>query len=802
MKRPLLIAGILYALGILCGEAVPAPAFWVLVAGLTTALGAMAAARWRPKLLCAALFLAGWGNTARQTQALSPHDLRRILGNPPALATVRGVLKETPTARVLLIHDRESYRTMARIEVSAIQTNHAAWQPARGCVAVTTTSALPDCFGGQEVEVSGVIAPPQRALAEGTFDYRAYLRELGIHYHLRAESAADWRVLASPAKPPLTDRFREWGRKSLAAGLPVEDESLRLEWALTLGWRAALTEEVAEPFLQASTYHIFAVDGLRMAIVFGIGFQILRALRVPRPACAAILVPVIWAYVALTGWPASAVRASVMLTVVIGGWVLRRPPELLNSLAAAALIILVWEPGQLFQAGFQLSFLVVLAMILILPPLEAWARRLGAPDPLLPPELHPRWRRTFRLPLRHFSALAATSLAAWVGSLPLAAYYFHLLTPVSTPANIPAVFLCEFVLICNLSTLLLAGWFPAAAELFNHAGWWLMELIRGSTLWFARWPLAWASVSAPHVYSIALFYGLLVATASGWLFQPAGRRWKVAVTALALALWAGQWWWDMCADRLTILPLGGGHGEYWEAPLARSDWLIDCGPTNTVQLLTKPFLQARGVNRLDRLALTHGDVHHVGGAETTATLFHPREIDLSAVKFRSPAYRHAAAQYALTPGLVHSLKPGDRTGPWTVLHPEPEEHFPQADDNALVVRGDFAAARVLLVSDLGRPGQQALLQRGADLRADIVVSGIPTASEPLGDDFLAAVHPRLIVIADAEYPSNERAKPQLRERLARSGTPVLYLRECGAVTLEMRGRGAWIRAMDGTHLRW
>jgi len=85
------------------------------------------------------------------------------------------------------------------------------------------------------------------AAAEGTFDYRAYLQQLGIYYQLDAASEQDWQIISSPAQHPLADRFRMWARQALALGLPVEDESLRLEWALTLGWKTALTEEVSEP---------------------------------------------------------------------------------------------------------------------------------------------------------------------------------------------------------------------------------------------------------------------------------------------------------------------------------------------------------------------------------------------------------------------------------------------------------------------------------------------------------------------------------------------------------------------------
>src|SRR6266516_2241396 len=93
------------------------------------------------------------------------------------------------------------------------------------------------------------------------------------------------------------DRPLSRGR-ALALGLPV-DESLRLEQALTLGDKTVLTEEVSEPFVRAATYHIFAVDGLRMGIIFGIFFALFRVLGLPRAWCGLVLIPVIWFYTAL-----------------------------------------------------------------------------------------------------------------------------------------------------------------------------------------------------------------------------------------------------------------------------------------------------------------------------------------------------------------------------------------------------------------------------------------------------------------------------------------------------------------------
>ncbi|MCX6927636.1 MAG: ComEC/Rec2 family competence protein [Verrucomicrobia bacterium] len=723
MKRPLVPVALLYVGGILIACVVPFPPLLLLASALGLAVLTLAWSRARLIGLGALIVVTGSTNHTLRTAILSPHDLRLILGEQPEIFTMRGNLIETPTQRVYERNQEESWRTMARIEVTALRRNHQPWQPAAGEVAVTTLGLLStNVFAGQKVEITGVAGPPRIATAEGMFDYLAYLKQQGIYYQLQAASEQDWRMVTFPSKPPLADRFRDWARPALALGLPFEDESLRLEWALTLGWKTALTEQVSEPFVQAATYHIFAVDGLRMAIIFGIFFGLFRVLRFSRATCGLVLIPLIWFYAALTGWPASAIRATVMLTVVIIGWVLRRPSDLINSLFTAAFIILIWEPRQLFQAGFQLSFFVVLCIILILPSLRELGRRLTAPDPLLPEELHPRWRKTLRVPAEFLGDLTLTSFAAWIGSLPLVAYYFHIVTPVSTPANVLAVPLCALVLISNLASLLLAGWFPAAAELFNHAGWFLMEWIRVSSVWFAKWPAAYFYVPEPSLFTTSLYYAVLLALLTGWLFKPTLRTWKIATLVGAICIWSWQYWQTRAVTRLTLLPVNGGMAIHFDAPGTANDLLVDCGVTNAVQSVTKPFLRAQGVNRLPALVLTHGDLRHVGGAELAASLFSIEMLCASPVRSRSPVYRRILKDYGSKPEKLRMLSRNDLLGAWTVLHPASDDHFPQADDNAMVLMTVIDGQRILLLSDLatdlaalrlGTPGAGSLAAANA-----------------------------------------------------------------------------------------
>jgi competence protein ComEC len=790
---------LLYAAGILGARLIATPHVLVLSLSLSLAAVCLIFHRLRPWLLPLLIFATGWTGQTLATAVLYPNDLRNLLGSSPELIAVQGTLSETPSLRVLEQDEKTIWHTMARLDVQSLRINHQNPVPARGRLAITTPGALTNLFAGQKVEVFGTVSLPKTAVAEGLFDYRAFLKEQGIYYRLLTESQRDWKIIGSPARPPLADRFRAWGQKALALGLHEEDESLRLQWALTLGWKTALTEETSEPFVQAATYHIFAVDGLRMAIIFGIFFGLLRAAGLPRPFCGVLLVPLLWFYVALTGWPASAIRACVMLSVVIFGWALGKPSDLINSLFAAAIIILVWQPQQLFQAGFQLSFFVVLCLILTIDPLRRLANRVIAPDPLLPPSLLPPWRRWLHGPLHYTTDLTITSFAAWIGSLPLVAYYFHIITPVSTPANIIAVPLCALTLMSNLGSLLLAGWFPAAAELFNHAGWFFMEIIRLSSQWFANWPAAYYYISTPSLLTTFTYYALLLAVLTGWIWRPVGRPWKICALAVPVVAWFACYVQASRTSTLTVLPLSAAYAVYFDAPRHDDRLLIDCGNPQAVQFTTIPFLRAQGVDRLATFLIAHGIAPQMGGAPLVLDSLNPEQLCVGVLKSRSSVFNQALQHVSRTHTKLRNVGNHDTLGSWHVLHPDPDDHFSLADDKAVVLLADIHGTRVLLLSNLGLAGQSALLQRNPDLRADIVLAGLPGKSQALCDELAAAIRPRLVIICDPSVRP-QPASATLRDRLAQNQITVLQLASAGAVTIEFRRNLCSVRTING--LTW
>ena len=798
MKRPLGIVAVLYACGVLIGNYVSLPLSCLFLISGALLIGSIVARRLRIHFLRVLFIFIGWTNFTCHTAFTNPTDLRVLLGNDPQLLTIRGTLAETPQVRVYPGDEADSLRTTARVNVIAVQRETGS-QPACGQIVVTTPGELPEkFFRGQQVQIYGVIALPPLPIAEGLFDYREYLKRQEIYFQLKAESSNDWQIAGSPkTTPPLSDRFSKWAKGSLAIGRAEADLPLHLEQALTLGEKSYLTQDITEPFMKAATFHIFAVDGLRMAILFGIFFTTLRWLRVPRNICSFVILPLLWFYVDLTGWPASAIRAAVMLTIVIFGWILKRPDDVLNSLYAAALVLLLWQPQQLFQAGFQLSFCVVLCIILVMPAFDKFVQRLLQFDPLLPDELRPRWQVLLHKPIRFACGLASSSLAAWLGSLPLAAYYFHLFTPVSTPANVVAVPLCAAVLGCNCLTLLLAGWLPVGASFFNHFGWLFMKWILATSIWFAHWPAAFRYIEAPTLFTIAAFYAIFIAIATGWLFRPEWRKWKLAALSIIVAGYCVQWFHFHSQTNLTVLPLNGGSAIYFNAPGSKNDLLIDCGNDDSVQLVTEPYLQAQGVNSLPRAALTIGAVQQIGGFEQLQTLMPAKKVITSSAPFRSPAYRKILESIQASPNLRQIVNPGDSFSNWSVLHPNATNNFTRAEDNALVLLGNIQGTRILLLSQLGRSGQGALLEHTPDLHADIIIAGLPEQTEPLNNALLSALHPALVIISDSKSPATRRANHTLRDRLEKSGVPITYTSDVGAIKITFNENSWNATTIDG-----
>lgn len=776
LLRPALPIVLCYGAGIIAGRFAGADlaVLMALAGALTVALILVPRAR----LYAAGLliFVLGWFNYSWRYEIHRPEDLRVVIGCEEAIVQVRGTLLTTPELRIYTSAD-ESYRsTSAKLRVTAVERK-GDWKEARGDVVVNTRGMLPDEFWkGQEVIVQGVIKEPASALAEGMFDFREFLFNQGIFYLVAVESARDWQQADrnQAAVKPLTVSFQEWAQPLLARGLPAPDQNVELIWSMVLGWKTGFTQEVAEPFMRTGTIHIFAISGLHVACIAWLFAQALRLLGLRRQVSAWVVIPLIWFYTVATGWQSSAVRSAIMSSVVILSWSLHRPPHLLNSLAVAALLVLAWEPQQLFQASFQLSFAVVGSIALFLPYLNLLQVKLLNPDPLLPPELRPRWQQNLDAPLKFVSTSFVISIASWLGALPITAGYFNLFTPVTLLANLFIVPISSAGLAASVATLVLS---PLAA-FFNALAWTCMDLTVRINHVFANF--GYFYVPKPTLAFFIFYYLTFLLLLTGALKKPKWLFPGLTLILLSGLIFVADLWMRLGRSELTMLPIKGTP-LFFHARAGEEDLMIDCSNAYGSERFLKPFLRARGLNQLDNLALSHGDIDHVEGYDVMKKEFAPRKILTSSASFRSPTYKDLTVRLESSSAGWNRLNRGEHFAGWEILHPPAGDRSPRADDKALVLRRRVEEITVLHLSDLSADGRNRLLNTYPGLSADIVFAGVPEQGEPIPREWLERLGAQLLVVGTLQTPRKSFGSIPWVQALKSASVPVWLTGESGSV---------------------
>jgi len=666
-------------------------------------------------------------------------ELAKKFGEVPRAISVRGVVASEPRISVtgiasFLLH-------LQSIEVDGMQhISHAT---------VFARWKRPVEFG-DELYLFGTIEPIPPTRNPGEFDMRSYLarhdvrRQLIVRY---PENGTLVRHTSGNFVLHAAQRSRRWLNTALGRGIEDSPDVQSLVSGMVLGLRHQTPDDIEEPFQQTGTLHLFAVAGLHVGIVAQLLWIVATVARVHRKWAIGFIVPALLFYSALTGLHTASVRAALMSSVLLVGFFAERKVFALNSLAAAAMMILCWDTNELFAVGFQLSFAVVTTIVLLADPLFRWLSRLFVHDPFLPRSLFSRRRRIADRAVWWFARGASVSFAAWIGSLPLMLWYYHLVTPISLVANLAIVPIAFFVLAGGLISIISAPLSTTLSVVFNNANWFFARVILALVHLFAQSPGGHFYMERPH--------------------------------------WPGR----SSAD-ITVLDVGSGAAIHVRTP--EQDWLFDAGSSRDFDRTVRDYLRSRGVNRLAGMLLTHGDAGHLGGASAAIELFHPRQLIDSAARDRSRIHQELIRELGDRHTTRNLLTVGDQ---WKlsaevaarVLFPTRDFEAPNADDQALVVQLLIGrSARVLLMSDAGDATERTLLAAAADLRADVLIKGQHHSGVSCSQEFLDAVQPHAIIATSRDFPENERIKDDWAEMLGARGIKLFRQDKTGAVRLQFQ----------------
>jgi len=729
--------------GILAADALPLPAWPCATAGLLLLMHRRRATR----LLAAALVFAGLH--AWNLQQSFGHPLRQQLLAAPQQrlrAELRGELlplNETRDPRQILCR-----LTAVRLEGETDYQSH------RGWVSVLLPAGVRIEQAGMH-ELKGRLQLPAEPMNPAQFDFARHSLRLGRAAHLFAEEV---RLTTPTTFAPhfaflrAAAACREWIAGHLSRGVDPSDPAAPIVLAMTLGVADAAGEDIEDAFRASGTLHVFAISGLHVVLLAGIALGALRWLGYRRCVLAVILL--VFAYAFVTGWRPSAARAALMATTLLAAPLCNRRSRMANSLGAAALVLLLADTQQLFLTGFQLSFGVLLSLLLVATPLLERLRPWCELDPFLPPHLAGPGRRLSAWLRRQTASLACVSFAAWLGSLPLLLGHFHSFTPVALIANLVLVPMAGWCLTLACASLLAAllPW-TGASLLLNQLNAGLAGLMAASATAFASLPGA---------------------TLHADLQPPA--------TPASL--------------RIFHLP-GGGQAAHWRA--GNQHWLLDTGSETSWRRIVEPWLRSQGVNHLDGLVLSHADSAHAGAA--ALVLQRPGVARL--LTSRLEPWRYDPANSSLR--RLTRLTPPD--GPvWqrldleaqtelggaraTVLHPGHGDRHEKADDRGLVLRLDHAGLRLLWLNDAGYLTSRRLLERRASLRCDIALLS-RHASDPEGlTDLLASAQPRVVLLGGAGEAATAAPTERLRSFCRTRGIELWELETTGSVGIDFSRAGA------------
>lgn len=381
--------------------------------------------------------------------------------------------------------------------------------------------------------VQGVLEPLP---ADGS-GFNDYLANVGVRQRLTRA-----RVLGMVAPPGRFDRFCIAADRRLqdilGRGLEDQPAPRSLYRAMLLGEKAVLTPDQQNAFVRSGTFHIFSISGLHVAIIASAIRLLLHWLRVPRRTAVLIALPVLWLYVQVTGGSSPAMRAFLMIAFLLGSKVFRLPGNPLAALVASALFTLLLDPLQLFSTGFQMSYAVVTALILMGVPLgERWQSR-WKPFALLPVSSWRWYHKQADARGREMVGSLATAWTAFLASTPAGIGFFGLFSPGSLLANLVIIPLSNLIIHAGFLSLVLglvglgvvSGWLNrAAALLINFTDWLLQSGVALPGVFFtAQFRAAWLAPT-----SLAFMTAIMLAGTAGRWSPRYGGYW-LPVIALAL----------------------------------------------------------------------------------------------------------------------------------------------------------------------------------------------------------------------------------------------------------------------------
>ncbi len=701
---------------------------------------------------------------------------------------------------------------------------------ARVTIPLDEGEADPRLEYGQRIEIDAKIRPPRNYWNPGSFDYASYLARQNIYWTAVMDRHSAPRILPGRCgnrAMGLVYRLRTAALQRLESLYGEDTYSSGMMKAILIGDSSSLEKVWTQDFRRTGTFHALVISGVHVTVLAGVLLFLLRVCGFPQIPSLTLTAAAAWLYALVSGMSAPVVRAAGGFTLYLIARFFFRRTRVLNLLAAISIVYLLWDPAQLYDASFQLSFLSVAAIGALaaplldpfvvpmgrgmrslddtsrdvhLEPFVAQARvelRLAAETIHALTRLPTKWAaRALSLVGRlFFFALEMVILSAVIQvglALPMAEL-FHRVSFTGLSANLLIVPLLNMVVPLGFIAIF-SGWaWVAKIAAF------LLTLAARIATWHARAEPSWRIPDPPLWLALGFVAALLLSCV---LVHRRIARWPAI--ALVLAMFTLLLWQPFPAREpggileLTAIDVSQGDSLLLRFPRGAL-MVIDGGgflqygkvrksSFDTGEEVVSPYLWSRGIRRIDVLVSTHNHEDHTGGLKSILENFRPAELWVGTNP--SPALVEEARRLGVKVVQQHLSQPFQYSGTTLQILSPPEDYpaVKPGNNDSLAFKVTYGSRSYLLTGDMERPMESLLLAEDVDLYADVLKVGHHGSRTSTIAPFLAAVAPTIAIVSAGYENSFGHPHPDVMRRLTQRPTTILRTDYDGLVTVRTDGR--------------
>ncbi len=736
------------------------------------------------------------------------------------LNTTRHLQRPLAPGHISTLLDRQQYVTLvgtlatmvehtgqkSRFEIEArevlMHNGQHKWLPVHGRIRLSIRGKIQYLQPGMSLMILAKIGRITNFKTPGAFDYKGYMAAKNIYVNGWIKDRQSILQMQDQTQTRLQQLryLPEQIRQSVAVFLSqrLNKNISGLYQALLVGSRAEVGPDVLERFKITGTMHLLAISGIHMGLLgLMIGTLLNWLLRrsqwlllhfhVPSLALFGTL-PILLVYALIAGMNTPVLRALIMAAILLSAVLLRRQHSLLHLVAAAALILLLFNPLVLFTVSFQLSFAAVTTLALFFPEITEPAHA-KKPDP----------GKTESLILYARLALLI-SITATLGTLPFMLYHFNRFSLVGPVMNLLLEpLLCFWALPWGLAAIPLMFAAPQMAVGLLKIGGIGITAGQSLTSLGASIPFASLWTITPSIPEICL-YGVLFLL---WRFSSqAGPAKKIILLGgllLAAHFTKGIWFPEKPAlSRISYLDVGQGSSTFMHLPDG-SRILLDGGGSrssnfNVGERIIAPFLRHQRIWRLDLAVITHPHSDHFSGMDFIFKHFQPNTLYINGDRRGEGNYSEIIEQ-ARQQGIKITVPEAGqdivrgRDFRFTVLGMNglPVQHDAQVNDRGLVLKYTHGERAFLFPADISTRSEAVLVDNRANLTADVLLAAHHGSATSNSSSFLAAVNPSIIVVSagkngQAHYPAPENLAIWKQKKIR-----IYITRDQGTVTCSTDG---------------